>query len=126
MLEVLSHKLNFTYKLIEVPSKHLSHDGIIKELISGSVDFSIGGLSITYDRYKNLQFSSVFNYEQLGFMFVYQKSFFQRLFTYELFTLNYDFTIAATIVLLSVGVFLVVRNFDQVRLPFGRIFLVSE
>ncbi|KAJ3641566.1 hypothetical protein Zmor_028069 [Zophobas morio] len=124
MLEVLSHKLNFTYKLIEVPSKHLSHDGIIKELISGSVDFSIGGLSITYDRYKNLQFSSVFNYEQLGFMFVYQKSFFQRLFTYELFTLNYDFTIAATIVLLSVGVFLVVRNFDQVRLPFGRIFLM--
>ncbi|KAJ3641580.1 hypothetical protein Zmor_028082 [Zophobas morio] len=111
------------FKLIHAP--YVSFDGVIKELVFRNFDFGIGGLTITYDRYKKLQFSSVLMYEKLGFMFVYQKSFLKKLFTFQLFAINISVTILATLLVFSVSVFLVVRKFDRgVRLRFARVALV--
>lgn len=73
LLTAMSEALNFKFQLIE--SRNQSYRNLILDLIEDKFDFAIGGLSMTIKRREYLQFTDVFNFEDIALIFYYKKSF---------------------------------------------------
>ena len=107
LLNTLSHKLNFTYQLIE----DFDYDVLIEEVVSGKVDLGIGGISATTKRISSLRFSSVLRFEPLLLFYVYQKPLLSKLYEYEIANLVLEVFLLVVTLVLSVLVKVLLRKY---------------
>ena len=124
LLHTLSQHLNFTYQLIEAPSDH--YDILVNHVILKHADFAIGGVSVTNRRLKILKFTDVLRFEPFGLLYLSQKSFFSKLFDYELKNLILEMFFLVVMFLLSLLVTLINKWCAGCKLSVEDIFLVGE
>ncbi|KAJ3641572.1 hypothetical protein Zmor_028074 [Zophobas morio] len=122
LLHTLSQHLNFTYQLIEAPSDH--YDILVDHVILKHADFAIGGVSVTNRRLKILKFTDVLRFEPFGLLYLSQKSFFSKLFDYELKNLILEMFFLVVMFLLSLLVTLINKWCAGCKLSVEDIFLI--
>ncbi|XP_071055472.1 uncharacterized protein [Onthophagus taurus] len=80
LLQVLSDRMNFTYKLVTYPGE--SHGFIFEKVVEKRVDFVVGGITRTYSRVLKATFTMSHISEGYTYLYIYKVGVFSYLFMF--------------------------------------------
>jgi ABC-type amino acid transport substrate-binding protein len=125
LLRTLGEILNFTYELVQVPNQTFIH--VFNGITLGDFDFGIGGLTITNERGKFVQYSKPIRFADISLMFTYKKSFYMNLLSYLNYKFNLNAFTSAAIFFSALLLFLFLKYIDTESKPsFGTVLMVPK